>query len=63
MAFVVERRENHPKVADKGPHDADCQEIQLPPETRRMLAEVHGSGLWRSGLSERARYATIYLLA
>jgi alkylation response protein AidB-like acyl-CoA dehydrogenase len=27
-----------------------------------MLAEVHGSGLWKTALDERARYALIYLL-
>jgi len=34
----------------------------LPIETREMLAQVHGSGLWRDALDERARYALVYLL-
>ena len=61
-ADVVERRENLPRIADRGPHNVDEAEIELPPETRRMLAEVHGSGLWKRSLDERARYAVVYLL-
>jgi alkylation response protein AidB-like acyl-CoA dehydrogenase len=36
--------------------------VVLPPETVRALREIHGSGLWRPELDERARYAAVYLL-
>jgi alkylation response protein AidB-like acyl-CoA dehydrogenase len=61
-ADVVERRENLPLIADRGPYNRTSAEVVLPLETRRMLAEVHGSGLWKTALDERARYALIYLL-
>ncbi|MFQ5698224.1 MAG: acyl-CoA dehydrogenase family protein [Myxococcota bacterium] len=58
----VERRQNLPFVAARGPYNRDEVEVVLPPETRRMLGEIHGSGLWRPGLDERARYAAVYLI-
>jgi putative acyl-CoA dehydrogenase len=61
-ADVVERRENLPAIAERGPYNRVSAEVALPPETRRMLAEVHGSGLWKASLDERARYALVYLL-
>lgn len=61
-ADVVERRENLPFVAERGPFNRADSEVVLPPETWRNLAEIHGSGLWKAGLDERARYAVIYLL-
>jgi len=61
-AEVVERRENLPAIADRGPYNRASAEIALPPETREMLAEVHGSGLWKAALDERVRYALVYLL-
>ncbi len=62
-ADVVERRENLPVVALRGPYNRASGEVVLPPETRQMLAEVHGSGLWKSSCDERARYALVYLLS
>jgi alkylation response protein AidB-like acyl-CoA dehydrogenase len=61
-ADIVERRENLPAIADRGPYNRPSAEVLLPLETRKMLAEVHGSGLWKTSLDERARYALIYLL-
>ena len=61
-ADVVERRENLPFVAEPGPFNRADSEVVLPPETWRTLAEVHGSGLWKADLDERARYAAVYLL-
>ena len=61
-ADVEERREKLPAIADRGPYNRASAEVVLPIETRRMLAEVHGSGLWKTALDERARYALIYLL-
>ena len=62
LADVVERRENLPYVAERGPYNRESVEVVLPPETRQMLAEIHGSGIWKSSLDERARYALVYLL-
>lgn len=61
-ADVVERRENLPFLAERGPYNRDAGEVVLPSETWRSLAEIHGSGLWAPDLDERARYAAIYLL-
>ncbi len=62
IADVVERRENLPRLSDRGAHRRGHAEIVLPSETRAMLREVHGSGIWRADLDERARYAIVYLL-
>lgn len=61
-ADVVERRENLPFLSERGPFNQTGTEVVLPPATRESLAEIHGSGLWRSDLDERARYAAVYLL-
>ncbi|MCP3982914.1 MAG: hypothetical protein GY723_00910 [bacterium] len=58
----VERRENLPFIAERGPYNRADAEVVLPSETQRSLAEIHGSGLWRADLDERARYAVFYLL-
>lgn len=62
LADFVERPENRPRLAGKGPYDNDPQQVVLPAETWDMLAAVHGSGLWRKDLPEQARYAATYLL-
>lgn len=62
IADVVERRENLPRLVERGPYRRGQTEIALPPETRALLGEVHGSGIWRADLDERARYAMVYLL-
>jgi len=61
-ADVVEQRENLPVIAERGPYNRASAEVVLPAETVQMLSEVHGSGLWKSSLDERARYALVYLL-
>ncbi|MCP5057747.1 MAG: hypothetical protein GY937_13640 [bacterium] len=61
-ADLVERRENLPFVAERGPYNREGTEVVLPAETQQGLAEVHGSGLWNPDLDERARYAFFYLL-
>jgi len=58
----VERRENLPRLEEADPYDRRRREVWIPAETRSVLAEVHGSGLWRAGLDERLRYAAVYLL-
>ncbi len=60
-ADCVEQRENLPRIAASSPYNQPCEEIWLPAETRESLAEIHGSGLWKAALEERARYAAIYL--
>jgi alkylation response protein AidB-like acyl-CoA dehydrogenase len=59
---VVERRENLPYLEAPDPYNRANRRLVVPEETRRTLAEVHGSGLWRAELDERARYAVVYLL-
>jgi alkylation response protein AidB-like acyl-CoA dehydrogenase len=61
-ADTVERLENLPFVAARGPYNRDNAEVALPAATREGLAEIHGSGLWKPSLDERARYAAVYLL-
>ena len=61
-ADVVERRENLPFVAERSPFNRATAAVVLPSETRQSLAEIHGSGLWKADLDERARYAVVYLL-
>jgi alkylation response protein AidB-like acyl-CoA dehydrogenase len=62
LADRVERRENLPHIAERGPYNRACPEVVLPSETRQMLGELHGSGIWKADLDERARYALIYLI-
>jgi putative acyl-CoA dehydrogenase len=62
IADRVERRENLPYLEDPDPYNRRRSEIVIPAETRRTLAEIHGSGLWRPDTDERARYAVVYLL-
>lgn len=61
-ADVVERRENLPFISERGPYNRAVTEVVLPAQTRQSLAEIHGSGIWKAGLDERARYAVVYLL-
>ncbi len=61
-ADAVERRENLPFVAERGPYNHGNAEVMLPSQTLQSLAEIHGSGLWKADLDERARYAVVYLL-
>ncbi len=58
----VERRENLPRLADPDPYNRRTTSVLLPDDTQRRLAEIHGSGIWRAALDERARYALVYLL-
>ena len=61
-ADQVERRENLPRIVERGPYNQPCEELWLPAATRRALGELHGSGIWRAALDERARYAAVYLI-
>ncbi|HJO24720.1 MAG: acyl-CoA dehydrogenase family protein [Myxococcota bacterium] len=61
-ADAVEHRENLPFVAERGPYNRASSEVVLPAATRQSLAEIHGSGIWRAELDERARYAAVYLI-
>jgi len=58
----IERRENLPLLVERGPYNRGAADVVVPGETLRMLGEVHGSGLWKESLDERARYAVVYLL-
>jgi alkylation response protein AidB-like acyl-CoA dehydrogenase len=62
LTDVVERRENLPYIADRGAFNRGGGKVVLPAETWRMLGDIHGSGLWRQQLDERARYAIVYLI-
>lgn len=62
LADRVERRENLPYLDAPDPYDRRSTRVVLPAETRELLAEVHGSGIWKSTTDERARYAIVYLL-
>lgn len=62
VSDVVEDRDNLPRLTPRDPYDRGHREVRLPAETWRALGEVHGSGLWREGFDERARYAVVYLL-
>ena len=61
-ADAVERRENLPFVAERSPYNREAAEVVLPAATRQSLSEIHGSGIWKPSLDERARYAAVYLL-
>ncbi len=61
-ADISEQRENLPYVAERGPYNREAAEVVLPESTRQSLAEVHGSGIWKASLDDRARYAVVYLL-
>jgi len=61
-ADEVERRENLPFIAERSPYNRETAEVVLPAATWQNLTEVHGSGLWKPNLDERARYAAVYLI-
>ena len=61
-ADQVERREKLPYLEDPDPYSRRSTRVVLPQETLELLAEVHGSGIWKSTTDERARYAAVYLL-
>ena len=62
LADLVERRENLPYIEDRDPYNRGATRVVLPDATWRILGEIHGSGLWKASLDERARYAIVYLL-
>ncbi len=62
IADRVERRENLPRLEEADPYDGRNRQVWIPAETRQVLAEVHGSGIWRAATDERLRYAAVYLL-
>lgn len=61
-ADEAEQGDNLPRLAGKGAHDDARQKVVLPAGTVATLAEVHGSVLWHAELSDRLRYAAVYLL-
>jgi len=63
LAHVVELREHLPAISEADPFNRHTCGVVLPAETWRMLAEVHGSGIWKAEMNERARYAIAYLLS
>jgi len=63
IAHHVERRENHPYIAEADPYNRALRDVVLPAETWRVLGEVHGAGIWSAKMDERARYAITYLLS
>ena len=62
LADLVERRENLPYIEERDPYNRGATRVVLPDATWRILGEIHGSGLWKASLDERARYAVVYLL-
>jgi alkylation response protein AidB-like acyl-CoA dehydrogenase len=63
LADQIERPEKLPYIARKDPYDRRCDHVVLPPETRRMLAEQHGTRLAGGELDDFVRYAVLFLLA
>jgi alkylation response protein AidB-like acyl-CoA dehydrogenase len=63
LADLIERPEKLPYIARKDPYDRRCDHVVLPPETRRMLAEVHGARLAGGELDDFVRYAVLFVLA
>lgn len=62
IADRVERAENLPYLGAQDPYNRRCTEVVVPPETRRTLGEIHGSGIWKEATDERVRFAIVYLL-
>ncbi len=62
IADMVERPENLPYLAAKDPYNQRYADVVLPAETWRVLGDIHGSGIWKAAMDERARYAIVYLL-
>ncbi len=63
LAEQIERPENLPYLATEDPYNRHRKDVVLPVQTRQLLAEVHGSGIWRASLDDRARYAIVFLLS
>jgi alkylation response protein AidB-like acyl-CoA dehydrogenase len=63
LADVVERPEKLPYIARRDPYGRRCDHVVLPPETRRMLSELHGARLAGGELDDAVRYALLFLLA
>lgn len=61
-ADFVERPEHLPRLLGKGPYDNDPQQVVLPAETWEALEWIHASRMWDPTLSDRARYAAVFLL-
>jgi alkylation response protein AidB-like acyl-CoA dehydrogenase len=58
----VERRENLPRLEEPDAYNRRTARVVVPAETLELLAQVHGSGIWKAATDERARYAIVYLL-
>ncbi|MCR4316236.1 MAG: acyl-CoA dehydrogenase family protein [Planctomycetes bacterium] len=61
-AEFVERKENLPYIEARDPYNRRAADVIIPDVTRRMLAKIHGSGMWKKDFDPRARYAICYLL-
>ena len=48
IAHLVERRENHPYIAEADPYNRSTRDVVLPAETWRVLGDVHGAGVARA---------------
>jgi alkylation response protein AidB-like acyl-CoA dehydrogenase len=59
----AERPEKLPYISRKDPYGRRHDHVVLPPETRRMLAELHGARLAGGELHDLVRYAALFLLA
>jgi acyl-CoA dehydrogenase len=62
IADVVEQGQNLPYLATRDPYNRRHADVVIPAETWNVLGDVHGSGIWKAGMDERARYAIVYLL-
>jgi alkylation response protein AidB-like acyl-CoA dehydrogenase len=63
LADAVERPDKLPTISRKDPYGRRRDEVLLPTETRRMLAEQHGARLAGGELDDFVRYGVLYLLA
>jgi alkylation response protein AidB-like acyl-CoA dehydrogenase len=63
LADAIEHPEKLPSISRKDAYDRRHDHVVLPPETLRMLSELHGARLAGGELDDLVRYAIIFLLA
>jgi alkylation response protein AidB-like acyl-CoA dehydrogenase len=63
LADAIEQPGKLPCISRKDPYDRRHDHVVLPPETLRMLAEVHGARLAGGELDDFVRYAVLFVLA
>jgi alkylation response protein AidB-like acyl-CoA dehydrogenase len=63
LADAVERPEKLPILEQRDAYGRRCDRVVLPPETLRVLSELHGARLAGGELDEIVRYALLFLVA